>query len=186
MSKLSFDPEKFWANGRPREWADGFIRDLHRNRSLLTTRETELVALGILDGLLEAFPEAESSWRQGYPFAFEGAEVVRLLTNERTDGRPGWNDYYMARWFLSHDRRHVVSMLNRIQLPNPDIGGSCIWMLRSCSIRHPELAQQVRDAVFGDECPWVRDNFGSRFDEILGTGAIAESRAAESRLKGHR
>ena len=149
--KPSYNLEKFFGEGQPLEAADLLMKDLHKQRAFLTTRETELVGLAIFDGLTVLFPERIPYWQAVSSFPFDAVVDVRLLTNEKTDGRAGWNDYHMCRWFINHDRAHVMAALNRIALPNPDIGGTCIWMLKSVSTRHPELVEQIRDCIYSDE-----------------------------------
>jgi hypothetical protein len=179
--KMDYDLERFWKDGRRVEDAETLMRWLHRDRSALTTKETELVGLAILDGLTEAFPDRVEDWKTRFYFAFDAAEDVRLLTNEQTDGRAGWNDYHMCRWFISHDQKEIMAAINRIGHPDPDVGGTCIWMLRSVALKHTGLDEQIRECVYSDElkpeCLWLRE----RFDEVLGPKALRESRKAEQR-----
>jgi hypothetical protein len=86
---MKVDIEKFWDSGRPLLQVETILAQLKRERHWLTTRETELISLALVDGFCELFPQHVERWQSTYSFVFEACEDIRMITNEKTDGRAG-------------------------------------------------------------------------------------------------
>ncbi len=182
------DPEKFYTLGCPLDFAENMIDELNRQRYWLTNRGSELVGLGIIDALMKKFPEQASSWKDRFPFTFTEADNIRRTQNELTADRPGWNDYYMIQWYVTHDPTFTRQLIRRIVgTADIDISSSGIWMLRSVGSKHPDLLRQIHDYVWSEEFPeslrWAR----AHYNDYFGTEIIAKARKAtevNSTVKG--
>lgn len=143
------DPDAFYIASPEDQlqMANEALRRLNKERQWLTQRSHELPSMGIVHELGELFPDSVSEWVTRFPFVY--IEVMEI-TKRCPANRPGWSDYHMARWSMSHNVKHVPALLSRLVFPDEQVMSSTLWMMRSQCVKFPELLDQVRAVMFAE------------------------------------
>lgn len=161
-----------WPHPITVECAAAALSVLDSDRSWMRTYATELVCVALIDGLTSAFPdEVVDEWKKRFDFAFDEAATIRILNDEESKPRLGWNDYWMVRWQLSRDPKIAEHIVDRIaQHADHEENGitrTGAWMLRSMSERYPDLLEQVKRYSLSDSFNRKFPALAARRDEIF-------------------
>lgn len=155
-----------------------------------TVGSTELPTLGALDALCFRHPELSDAWQVQFRDVFDDLSYKGSLAGQ---DRPGWNDYYMAAWFVTREDDYARKIAERTKLPGM-VGYTCAWMANSVAQQIPAF-QQALDRV-GYEFPApdmggavlhdaVKDDFKAVCNEFLQALAGATiTRAEMTTLEG--
>lgn len=107
------------------------------------TRGTPLAGIGPALGFLDAIKEQHS-----HDFNWLGRAYLLLLRVSMRPHRPGWNDYWMARWMCTHSLACVKQMHDRAAGHTctkwPYVIESAAWMVRSTRERDPIFDSQMK------------------------------------------
>jgi hypothetical protein len=103
----------------------------------ITEERTELPAAGAVLALIELRPELAQSPE------FEPIYKDAMDVWEKTDSsRAGWNDFYMARWFVLRRDNIVQELARRTKIPGM-VGSTATWMMVSVANQLPEFRAAV-------------------------------------------
>jgi len=129
--------ENYGGNPEPDKVADLFAWMLESGA--LEDQRSELPMAAVIIALGDRHQELQDDWRQEFPELFRLAGAVCLTCEPE---RSGWNDYYMARWFILRGDDTVRELIRRTERDG-EIGATASWMVASVSNRIPEFAKAL-------------------------------------------
>lgn len=138
---------EYGANPRP-DMVPDYLDYLSR---VGTTGSTELPTFGAVYALLGRHPELE-------PCFSRHAALVDDLSKRAAAAepdRPGWNDFYMARWFVLREDDDAACIARRTTLPGM-VGSTCRWMANSVAEQMPEFREALERGGYDFAQPDMR------------------------------
>jgi hypothetical protein len=125
----------YGANPQPERIPE--ILDLIDQSCAITEERTELPAAGAVLALIELRPELAQS-PEFEPIYKDAMDVLGNVDQ----GRAGWNDFYMARWFVLRGDTIVRELARRTTIPGM-VGSTATWMVNSVASQLPEFRAAV-------------------------------------------
>jgi hypothetical protein len=127
--------QAYGANPQPERIPE--ILDLLDQSNAITEERTELPAAGAVLALIELRPELAKA-PEFEPLWKDAMDVCATVDQ----GRAGWNDFYMARWFVLRGDTIVRELARRTTIPGM-VGSTATWMMVSVASQLPEFRAAV-------------------------------------------
>jgi len=110
-----------------------------------TTGTTVLPTAGALVALCRKHRDLHSEWQKTPEFLALFKKALEWQTTEAS--RRGWNDFFMAQWFILRDDAIAATIARRAHLPGMT-GATCRWMANSVAQQMPAFREALERAGY--------------------------------------